>query len=149
MWYYKDMENNQTTMETITKTNPVGEWIDNCREVNSSWACMIPSNILLYRLELDSIFSTYEGWYSEWYEEFNNDHGTNYTVEEFEELVLEYILPEVTSWTTEKLAEISVYGWVQTMDQYSTEWEYIREMLSAEGVSDERLEELDEELAQN
>jgi hypothetical protein len=35
------------------------------------------------------------------------------------------------------------------MDQYLTEWEYIREALSAEGVSDERLEELEEELAEN
>jgi len=140
------MENSQTTMETLTKTNPVGEWIEECRNVNSSWACMIPSNIILYRLELDSIFSTDEGWYAEWYEEFNSDHDTDYTVEEFEELVIEYILPEVTNWTAEKLAEVDVAGWLQTMDDYGTEWEYIREALSNEGVSDERLEELDEEL---
>jgi hypothetical protein len=140
------MENSQTTMETLTKTNPVGEWIEECRNVNSSWACMIPSNIILYRLELDSIFSTDEGWYAEWHEEFNSDHDTDYTVEEFEELVIEYILPEVTNWTAEKLAEVDVAGWLQTMDDYCTKWEYIREALSNEGVSDERLEELDEEL---
>jgi len=73
MYKDKDMENSQTTMETMVKTNPVGEWIENCRQVNSSWACMIPSNIILYRLELDSIFSSDEGWYSEWYKEFNSD----------------------------------------------------------------------------
>jgi len=74
------------------------------------------------------------------------DHDTDYTVEEFEELVLEYIMPEVTNWTAKKLAEVSVDGWLQTMDIYSTEWEYIREALNLLGVSDERLEELDKEL---
>ena len=110
---------------------------------------MIPSNIILYRLELDSIFSTDDGWYEEWYEEFNDRHDTEYTVEEFEELVLEYIQPEVNSWTAETLSGLSAAAWYQTMDVYSTEWYCIREALSYEGVSEERLEELERELEED
>jgi hypothetical protein len=56
-------------------------------------------------------------------------------------------MPEVADWTTEKLADLNVYGWQQIMDETGTEWEYIREALSYEGVTDERLDELEEELA--
>jgi hypothetical protein len=132
-------------MET-TVTNPVGKWIEECRNVNSSWRCMIPSNIILYRLELSSIFDPSDGWYEEWYEEFNEDHETDYTAEEFAGLVLEYIKPELLSWTAETLAEIPVEGWLQTMDQYRTDWDDIRECLSFEGVPELRLVELDAEL---
>ena len=139
--------NKETTMITTTDTNLVGEWLEECRNVNSSWAVMISNNIVLTRLELDSIFEVGCEWYEEWYEDFNNDHDTEYTVEEFEELVREYIMPEVADWTTEKLADLDVYGWQQVMDETGTEWEYIREALSNEGVTVERLDELEVELA--
>jgi hypothetical protein len=108
---------------------------------------MIATNIVLTRLELDSIFEVGGGWYEETCEEFNNDNNINYNVDEFEELVREYIMPEVADWTTEKLADLDVYGWQQIMDETGTEWEYICEALSNEGVTDERLDELEEELA--
>jgi hypothetical protein len=139
--------NKETTMITTTDTNLVGEWLEECRNVNGSWASMIATNIVLTRLELDSIFEVGCEWYEEWYEEFNNDNNTDYTVDEFEELVREYIMPEVADWTTEKLADLDVYDWQQAMDETGTEWEYIREALSNEGVTDERLDELEEELA--
>ena len=134
-------------MNTTTDTNLVGEWLEERRKVNSSWAVMISNNIVLTRLELDSIFEVGEGWYEETYEDFNNDHDTEYTVEEFEELVREYIMPEVGNWTTEELADLGVYGWQQIMDETGTEWECIREALSNEGVTDERLDEIEDELA--
>ena len=139
--------NKETTMNTKTETNLVGEWLEECRNVNSSWAVMISNNIVLTRLELDSIFEVGGGWYEETCEEFNNDNNINYNVDEFEELVREYIMPEVADWTTEKLADLDVYGWQQIMDETGTEWEYIREALGYEGVTDERLDELEEELA--
>jgi len=139
--------NKETTMNTTTDTNLVGEWIEECRDVNSSWAVMISNNIVLTRLGLDSIFDVGFGWYEQWYETFNNDHDTEYTVEEFEELVLEYIMPEVADLTTEKLADVSVRGWQQIVYETGTEWEYIREELSYKGVTDERLDEIEDELA--
>jgi len=139
--------NKETTMNTTTDTNLVGEWIEECRDVNSSWAVMISNNIVLTRLGLDSIFDVGFGWYEQWYETFNNDHDTEYTVEEFEELVLEYIMPEVADLTTEKLADVSVSGWQQIVYETGTEWEYIREELSYKGVTDERLDEIEDELA--
>jgi hypothetical protein len=115
---------------TQTTTNPVGSWIDEAREVNSTWRCMIPSNILAASLELSSIFDEGEDWLDQWCERFNEDEGTDLTLEEFTELVHEYIKPEIEYWWhPENVMKLSPAAWEQLEWENGATWEEVVEAL--------------------
>ena len=130
---------------TQTTFSPVGQWIEDCRDVNSSWRVMVPSNILLYRLGLDSIFED-EGWYDQLLEDYNYRDGTGLTLEELTTQVLEYVEPEVESWDLEALTNLTPLGFEQVMWETGAAWEDLREALEDEGVPEGRLRELESEL---
>ena len=115
---------------TQTTVNPVGAWIDETREVNSTWRCMIPSNILAASLELSSIFDEGEDWLDQWCERFNEDESADLTVEQFTELAHEYIKPELEYWWhPENVMKLSPAAWKQLEWENGATWEEVVDAL--------------------
>ena len=129
-------------MKQTTTLSPVGEWIEKARDVNSSWRCMISSNILAASLELDNIFDEGEDWLDQWCERFNEDHDYNLTVEQFTGMVHEYIKPELEYWQDpDNIMGLSSAAWQQLEWENGATWEEVVDAMCS-------VIEANEELAQ-
>ena len=125
----------------------MGQWIEDCRRVNSSWRVMIPSEILSHAIGLDSVFDD-EAWYEQLLEDYNDRDGTDLTLEELTAQVLEYIQPELKAWDIEALTGVPPLAYEQVMWETGASWENLREALAEEGLPEELLKELDAALEQ-